>query len=397
MDSAALNITSSQASQTPPAIGDIGRITQRQYGIAVGVFFALASLSFFGRIFIRLFTRRRLYLDDAFLSFAFTTLLIGTVLGFLRAYTIYFQMAALEGNVGAVLFLASHLNEHAKDYGFNIAFIVLLWTTVFAVKWCYLAFFQPLLVGMSRWFIIYYRFTVGLSVISWILSAFVAPIVPCPYTGMKAISKCFPTLPVPNSTVLAMIWLPPILDAVTDLMIISIPIRLLYKVQLRTLTKLGLGCFLCLSIFMCTCSIIRTAGTWYHGLLDYPWQVFWLHLEGCIGVTMGSITVYRSTLIGSNEVSTAFKKYFTRIKDAVLGSSSGTAQAPPTEESKTRTRQFGLPSIPQATITGLRTWFGFSRRDPAASNDASGITSFNSDIDYHTLLKAPKGAASHRQ
>jgi uncharacterized membrane protein (UPF0136 family) len=128
-------------------------------------------------------------LDDAFLSFAFTTLLIGTVLGFLRAYTIYFQMAALEGNVGAVLFLASHLNEHAKDYGFNIAFIVLLWTTVFAVKWCYLAFFQPLLVGMSRWFIIYYRFTVGLSVISWILSAFVAPIVPCPYTGMKAICK----------------------------------------------------------------------------------------------------------------------------------------------------------------------------------------------------------------
>ncbi|OJI85584.1 hypothetical protein ASPTUDRAFT_118620 [Aspergillus tubingensis CBS 134.48] len=397
MDISSLNLTSSQASQTPPVIGDIGRITQRQYGIAVGIFFALASLSFFGRIFIRLFTRRRLYLDDAFLSFAFTTLLIGTVLGFLRAYTIYFQMAALEGNVEALLFLASHLEEHAKDYGFNIAFIVLLWTTVFAVKWCYLAFFHPLLVGMSRRFTIYYRCTVGLSFISWILSAFVAPIVPCPYTGMKAISKCFPSLPVPNSTVLAMVWLPPILDALTDMMIISIPMRLLYKVQLRTLTKLGLGCFLCLSVFMCTCSIIRTAGTWYHGLLDYPWQVFWLHLEGCIGVTMGSITVYRSTLIGSNEVSTAFKKYFTRIKNAVLGSSSGTAEGSPAEENKTQTRQIRLPSIPQATITGLRTWFGLSRKDPATSNGDSGLASFNSDIDYHTLLKAPTAAANHRQ
>ena len=173
--------------------------------------------------------------------------------------------------------------------------------------------------------------------------------------------------------------------------------RLLYKVQLRTLTKLGLGCFLCLSIFMCTCSIIRTAGTWYHGLLDYPWQVFWLHLEGCIGVTMGSITVYRSTLIGSNEVSTAFKKYFTRIKDAVLGSSSGTAEASPAEENKTQTRQISLPSIPQATISGLRTWFGLSRKDPTASNDGSGLTSFNSDIDYHTLLKAPKAVANQRQ
>ncbi|PYI01174.1 hypothetical protein BO78DRAFT_391341 [Aspergillus sclerotiicarbonarius CBS 121057] len=378
------------------SVGKIGRITQSQYAIAIGVFFGIAVLSFLGRIFIRLFTRRRLYLDDGLLSFAFATLLAGTVLGYLRAYTIYTELAALEGDITAILVIGSNLSAHGQDFGYNIAFIGLLWTTVFAVKWCYLAFFHPLLVGMSRWFIFYYRFTIGLSLVSWILSAFVAPIVPCPYTGMKAVLKCFPTLPVSNSTMLAMIWLPPILDALTDLMIISIPIRLLYKVQVRTLTKIGLGCFLCLSIFMCACSIIRTAGTWYHGFLDYPWQVFWLHLEGCIGVTMGSITVYRSTLIGSSEVSTAFKKYLTRIKDAVLGSSSD-ASAPPGAETRTQTRQFGLPSIPQPTISGLRTWFGRSKREPASDNDGSGITSFGSDdIDYHTLLKAPTATADTR-
>ncbi|PWY70291.1 hypothetical protein BO94DRAFT_609388 [Aspergillus sclerotioniger CBS 115572] len=370
------------------SLGKIGRITQSQYAIAIGVFFGIAVLSFLGRIFIRLFTRRRLFLDDAFLSFAFATLLVGTVLGYLRAYTIYTELAAMEGDITAILVIGSNLSAHEQDFGYNIAFIGLLWTTVFAVKWCYLAFFHPLLVGMSRWFIYYYRFTIGLSLVSWVLSSFVAPIVPCPYTGMKAVLS--------NSTMLAMIWLPPILDALTDLMIISIPIRLLYKVQVRTLTKIGLGCFLCLSIFMCACSIIRTAGTWYHGFLDYPWQVFWLHLEGCIGVTMGSITVYRSTLIGSNEVSTAFRKYLTRIRDAVLGSSSD-ASAPPGEEIRTKTRRFGLPSIPQATITGVRTWFGMSKKEPNAS-EGSGMTSFGSDdIDYHALLKSPKAAADPRR
>ena len=146
-------------------------------------------LSFLGRIFIRLFTRQRLFLDDAFLSFAFATLLVGTVLGYLRAYTIYTELAAMEGDITAILIIGSNLSAHEQDFGYNIAFIGLLWTTVFAVKWCYLAFFHQLLVGMSRWFIYYYRFTIGLSLVSWILSAFVAPIVPCPYTGMKAVRE----------------------------------------------------------------------------------------------------------------------------------------------------------------------------------------------------------------
>ncbi|PYH90486.1 hypothetical protein BO71DRAFT_462274 [Aspergillus ellipticus CBS 707.79] len=395
MNSSVLEGLPAQPQLSDPLVGNLGRITLLQYKIVTGVFFGIAVLSFLGRIFIRLFTRRRLYIDDGFLSFAFATLCGGTVLGYLRIYIVYLQFAVLQGDMAATAIVASDPGEHAKQFAYNLAYIVLLWTTVFAVKWCYLAFFHPLLVGMSRRFVFYYRFTIGLSVVSWILSVAVAPVIPCPYMGMAAVMKCFPTLPVSNSTMLAMFWIPPILDALTDLMIISIPLRLLYKVQVRKLTKIGLACFLCLSIFMCVCSIIRTAGTYYHGVLDYPWQVFWLHLEGCIGVTMGSITVYRSTLIGSNEVSGLFKKYITRIKDAMRGSSASDATPQqPGEESKAQTHTFGLPSIPQPTISGLRTWFGRSKKDTSAPNDGSGLSSFASDdIDYHTLLKVPKTAA----
>ena len=40
----------------------------------------------------------------------------------------------------------------------------------------------------------------------------------------------------------------------------------------------------------------------YHGgVPEYQWPAFWLHSEACIGVMMGSITIYHSTLLtGSN-------------------------------------------------------------------------------------------------
>jgi hypothetical protein len=48
--------------------------------------------------------------------------------------------------------------------------------------------------------------------------------------------------------------------------------------------------------FMVSCSIIRAVGD--HGLApEYQWQALWLQTEACIGVMMGSITIYHSTLL----------------------------------------------------------------------------------------------------
>jgi hypothetical protein len=92
------------------------------------------------------------------------------------------------------------------------------------------------------------------------------------------------------------------------------PIAILRQSQMGSSTKVGLGFFLCLSTFMLSCSIVRAALTYYGGKLDYPWQVFWLHSEGCIGVMMGSITVYRPALIGSvTEVSNLLRARIAKI------------------------------------------------------------------------------------
>lgn len=136
--------------------------------------------------------------------------------------------------------------------------------------------------------------------------------------------------------------------------IVIIPILILRQSQMRTLTKIGLGVFLCLSVFMLLCSIIRASTLYIEGALDFPWQYYWLHTEACISVIMASITVHRSTLVGSNEVSDRLQLYLQRILRR--------KQIPDSEVQKpreTRRPQFGLKGIsfPRAILTGLRTAF----------------------------------------
>lgn len=175
--------------------------------------------------------------------------------------------------------------------------------------------------------------------------------------------------------------------------VISIPIIILKQSQLRLITKIGLCAFLCLSIFMIACSITRAAGSYHKGALDYVWQLFWLHTEACIGVSMGSITVYRSTLIGSNEVSDRLQSYLNRIFGRDIESGDGTTISPNGDRTRRRRRFLGTIKLPGATLTGLRTKFGPSK-EQGKSLSTGNSTNFtvNSDMglleaDYHAYIK----------
>src|SRR4051794_14034466 len=121
------------------------------------------------------------------------------------------------------------------------------------------------------------------------------------------------------------------------------------------LTKIGLGVFLCLSLFMLACSITRAAGTYYQGTLDVPWQVFWLHAEACIGVVMGSVTVYRSALVGSTKASSSFRRFIDRV---IQMRTSERLSEPQKRPMPARVGWVLLSKIPSATLTGLATLFG---------------------------------------
>lgn len=172
-----------------------------------------------------------------------------------------------------------------------------------------------------------------------------------------------------------------------SLLVISIPIFVLRKSQMKWITKAGFGVFLCLSLFMLACSITRAAGTWYKGTLDSPWQVFWLHAEACIGVFMASITVYRSVLIGAtNKSSYRLQQFIDKIMQKYASNES--LEAPESEKTSRLGRVLSLANI-RATLTGLGTMFGTHTRfghehpEPSAVDSTIELTQSS----YHEYLR----------
>lgn len=160
------------------------------------------------------------------------------------------------------------------------------------------------------------------------------------------------------------------------------------------MTKIGIGCFVCLSVFMSACAITRAAGTYYHGSLDYPWQNFWLHIEACIAVLMASITAYRSTLIGSNEVSGRFQAYLEKFKRSFKRSTAEGMTDKTPEHPRPQSGFFGLPRLPRglATFSGIKTRFGLASTHGATIPTTASVDDEYSD--YHAFLKRPSPAAT---
>ncbi len=133
--------------------------------------------------------------------------------------------------------------------------------------------------------------------------------------------------------------------------VVSLPIIVLRGSLLSRSTKFGLAVFLCLSIFMAACAIVRVAGFHYKGLEDDTWEFFWQHAEGAVAVMMASITAFRTLFVrptNQAEVTTPrspaesfLRRLFSRFQSL--------ARAKPSEKSTlsdTSTAHLKLPKVP---------------------------------------------------
>lgn len=78
--------------------------------------------------------------------------------------------------------------------------------------------------------------------------------------------------------------------------VVTIPILLLSKSQMKPSEKLGVGVFLCLSVVMAVIAIIRISA--YRiggrsGSLDVTWVFLWLYLQASIAIIMGCLPAFR--------------------------------------------------------------------------------------------------------
>ncbi|KAI0596337.1 hypothetical protein F4775DRAFT_564971 [Biscogniauxia sp. FL1348] len=369
-----------------------GQIPMHAFQVALGVLTGLALCCFVARMAIRLRYHKRLSLDDAFLLLSAACLCAATGILYHICYFLYLHSAALFAPQLLPYLLANYdelLGLQKKVY----PFLALIWTTTFAVKGCFLAFMRPLVWHISRAVNWYYWFIVGFCVVSW---AFVIadPFIICPYFGADG-TKCFSST-VDQKKTLGLTAFVTVLDILSDIMVVSIPIIILRGSLLSRSTKFGLAVFLCLSIFMAICAVVRVAGFHYKGLEDDIWQFFWQQTEGAVAVMMASITAFRTLFVkqtsnsehdatSPSPIESFFRRFFRRFQSLAQAQSG---------EKPTSTQNIGsifkLPKIPSPIFTGVRTFISRNNRTDVAAVTLATIDSVSDgpETDYHAALKS---------
>lgn len=132
--------------------------------------------------------------------------------------------------------------------------------------------------------------------------------------------------------------------------VISIPIILFWNARIKTAQKLGLLLSLCLSLGMIIVGLIKSSKLPRHGTnQDVPYEIFLIQVEASIAVLMASVSAFRP-LFASNGSRAARQKQ--NMNWTPRDSSWKRRNRTPRSESDLETN--GLPYIPSATMTDLR-------------------------------------------
>lgn len=81
--------------------------------------------------------------------------------------------------------------------------------------------------------------------------------------------------------------------------VLIIPVSLLWRVQIKSRQKLGLGVFLCLGVCMIIVAIIRNFELHYRGSFDNTWIFLWQQVETCVAVMMTLLTAFRTVFVAN--------------------------------------------------------------------------------------------------
>jgi hypothetical protein len=187
--------------------------------------------------------------------------------------------------------------------------------------------------------------------------------------------------------------------------VVSLPIIILRGSQLSRSTKFGLAMFLCLSIFMAICAIVRIAGFHYKGVEDDTWEFFWQHAEGAVAVMMASITAFRTLFVkpaDDTEATTPLspaESLLHRVRRRIRSlARADPGEKPSSTRSTPKTTGLKLPKMPSPIFTGVRTFIRKNNRTNASVGTVNTVESEIDtwEVDYHAALKGQNRPASSK-
>ncbi|PSN61404.1 hypothetical protein BS50DRAFT_578420 [Corynespora cassiicola Philippines] len=351
------------------ALDSASRIKRADTIVLVAVLFGLSVFSLVARVALKLFDRRRFALDDYLMFFGIACLSTGVGIFYSGLDNLYLGTALVVNPLLIAelppdsfrIFLSWNLNARLSSA------VILFWTTTFCVKYSFLAFFHRIVKPIKE-LKLFWWFTLVITSLVWIL-LIMYPFIMCPYYNTAAL-KCFDANYEKRFKILQSLGT--VLDILTDVMIVSIPILALRKTTMILRQKLAIGIFLCLSVVMIILAIIRSLSLPgpVSRARDVPWTILWVYLESAVAVIMVSLTAFRTLF--------TLRREERRQREERLKWSPNTWKdvAMPwrkeawTSSIESDTEQ-GLPEIPNATLTGMRTAIWGGKDDATRPEDTA--------------------------
>ncbi|KAL8883856.1 MAG: hypothetical protein Q9192_006980 [Flavoplaca navasiana] len=239
---------------------------------------------------------------------------------------------------------------------------VLGWCSIIAVKFSFLFLFKKMLDRIPP-MITYWWFVVVFNTIAWGYG-FSTYFLNCPYYNNPKIYEC--SSPSGISRLFRHGIALTAVDVVGDLLILFIPIKLIWKVQIKWTQKVPLVLSLCLTGIMILVTITRIAGIYFHGQIDIVWESYFLIVAAEVGVILASISTYRALFVAHRKATIKKAKYsgpgsspnrqiLRRLLDFSPWRSRAGGQSTPGSGTASHFDTGALPSIPRAQMTGVWT------------------------------------------
>lgn len=315
------------------------------------------------RNYVRICVLKQFSAEDYLLLLAAVCLTAATGLTYAAIpYQYNSLQVILEGDFSLLSKLLSKVPQISKEEN---AAACLWWFVIFPVKLAYLIFFRRLIIHqrvlkMWWWFSIVFTVLAGIACL-------IAAWMTCPYfTTNKVLctqvlsrtliwlTTNFLALCTGPSTAyrsIRNVSITTVMDVLTDILVISFPPALLWKVRINMQQKVGLGLMLSLSIVMIIITSVRIGGIkGGRGEVDIVWTAFWQQQESSIALTMVCTSAFRSLYVARvtkkkrpNGIHHYFPSHWRRrlIRQRLGG------------ESTDEERDAGLPEVPRATLTGM--------------------------------------------
>ena len=176
-----------------------------------------------------------------------------------------------------------------------------------------------------------------------------------------------------------------VFDVLSDVLIVSIPVWLLWQVRIGTQKKIGLGAVLCLSVVMAAVALIRVGNIRLAGNgSNFVWSTFWTQIECNVAVWMVSMTAFRSFFVSNarnaNERErrlspNSFDSKLSVLISRLFGRRSAQNDCQNTRQSDDSGELMIIssqaPAIPRAMISGVRTAIFKAGRTQVETEDSN--------------------------